>query len=139
MNEIKFRAYIGSLGKMYDVISLHVKHPDEDFQRVFVNKPVEEGEVKNYRIDGEENFLMQYTGLKDKNDKEIYEGDVLRWTDDLGNEITGYIVYEPLFGEYSIDTWKEEETESDGYSFVDLLDIEYEVIGDIFQNTNLIK
>lgn len=52
--EIKFRAWDGK--KMFDPIFINTKTCTE--------------------IDG--NFLMQYTGLKDKNGVEIYEGDILK-------------------------------------------------------------
>lgn len=57
MRELKFRLY--GDGKMFEPFTL-----DNDFDC-----------VTGWMTD---RVIMQYTGLKDKNGKEIYEGDVLR-------------------------------------------------------------
>lgn len=86
MTEYKFKAYIKELGKIYDVLSLHAPFPDEDFQRVYINKPIEEGEVKNYRIDGIDNHLLMYSGKKGKYGVEIYNGYIVEYDRERGGE-----------------------------------------------------
>lgn len=63
MREIKFRAWNGH--KMY-YDDLTVVGPDIGLNRLLEKT----GKIFN---------LMQYTGLKDKNGKEIYEGDLVEW------------------------------------------------------------
>ena len=78
--------------------------------------------------------VMQYTGLKDKNGKEIYEGDIIRHTNDEADH-TPYEV-PPV----SPENWEELLSIGDGewdeggnqYSNI-------EVIGNIYQNPELLK
>lgn len=79
----------------------------------------------------DEYILLQYTGLKDKNNKEIYEGDIVhsKWVDiecQCGEEYTGIITYEK--GAFWL------QTTLDGYDTNWL-----EVIGNIHENPELLE
>jgi len=65
--------------------------------------------------------LMQYTGLKDKNGKECFEGDIIKSLNDQ------FIVNDFITDIYRLKVWR------------DSKDIDWEIIGNIYQNPELIK
>ena len=119
MREIKFRVWDKINKDMFNVESIN-------FQERRVYK-----DTVSYRK-FEDIDLMQYTGLKDKNNKEIYEGDILF-------ESFGERNYKVVFKNGSFRT--EFEGYFDEYSF-DLIDVVLdlcEIIGNIYENPELME
>jgi len=103
MREIKFRG----------------KHLDDTSEWLYGNYVFIQDDIFQHKIadrnglllDIDINTLGQYTGLKDENGKEIYEGDIVKSffvdTDEAGNEIYKYYIIEVKYDEvlcsYNID------------------------------------
>ncbi|WP_431030097.1 YopX family protein [Lysinibacillus sp. LZ02] len=141
MREIKFRAWDKKTKELFPVHELtygrnggHLTtvkgytHDEKDIWNVYGGHFMMYANAPRY-------VLMQYTGLKDKNGKEIYEGDILTDNGDEG----------PIFVEYS--------QEHAGFVFVDKFDVQgptlytpkeisyeiFEIIGNIYENPELLE
>ncbi|WP_299032442.1 YopX family protein [uncultured Anaerococcus sp.] len=97
---------------------------DEDLETIFLTNDIK---------------LMQYSGLKDKNGREIYDGDICRWTDPEAFE--GEIISDTFIARYSDEylKWIGENNNSyhDLYDFTD--DRGLELIGNIYENPELLE
>ena len=86
-------------------------------------------------------ILMQFTGLHDKNGKEIYEGDIIGdW-----NEIDGKmeqsrltVYFDEKLGQWMLDNSLKQDRTLSYALFAELQDFEYEVIGNIYENPELL-
>lgn len=82
-----------------------------------------------YSAEGDRFDIEQYTGLKDMNGKEIYEGDVVRWMDDYDEN--AYINFDE--GCFWV-SWPINSERING----DMVD-DLEIIGNIHENPELLE
>ena len=82
-------------------------------------------------------ILMQSTGLKDKNDNEIFEGDIVRYKAGC-NTVTEEVAYDKNFAGFGV---RDADTDII-FTFLQLADvvdlISLEVIGNIYENPELL-
>ena len=131
MREIKFRAWDKKY-KRFGYIHLHltsIHWPASNYMRqnLIVGGPNKEPQGISIKdIEG----FQQYTGLKDKNGKEIYEFDyVIGQTYDKSVEIKGKVFYDQ--GAFSV--WQNEGYQPPLYDVIDI-----EIIGNVFENPELL-
>ena len=128
MRELKFRAWNKEEKRFLPTNDLNfVIHPYEDsvFNAGTHNTPIDEWVWDCAEDPTDELIIMQYTGLKDKNGKEIYEGDIVKW---MGGEYMPIIVDE--FHSYRFLVGKDFLTKGWAMSS--------EVVGNIYKNPELI-
>ena len=125
--EIKFRVWNKERKEMWSMDNLLDVDGTTPFQDILRN------------LNGEKDIwkLMQFTGLLDKNGKEIYEGDILDWGDNFpsvviwsklaGGETPGFELEEKGDYEYPI------------YHTLSAYTNPFEVIGNIYENPELLK
>lgn len=119
MRKFKFRAYNKDSFTYFDLDLLN-----DESRAFYIN------EIKD-------NQVMQYTGLKDKNNVEIYEGDILEAFDILGErEIYPVIFIDGAFMGKRLD----DEEFPYFYLFANKsLSKTYKVIGNIYKNPELLS
>jgi uncharacterized phage protein (TIGR01671 family) len=134
MKNIKFRAWDDELKVMHygiGVTSLSVLIFEDVGNKMKVPQIIAE-----IGIERDEIYVMQYTGLHDKNGKEIYEGDIIswkhgrsevKWVERKSSETYGH-------GDYGVSS-------TVGFVFDGYYGQpeESEVIGNIYENPELLK
>lgn len=133
MREIKFRGKsIEGLmrTKMPFAYGGYVKRNEEEVYIVQYDSEIQY--IDFTKVDPE--TVGQYTNLKDKNGKEIYEGDILKVKSNDGT-INLCVKYDTDMGEYLLV--KEEEWEDSLYGCMCFNEVE--VVGNIYENEDLLK
>ena len=143
MRVIKFRAWQTNVGD-YDKITKKFTPKPHYFygEKVIINGNGQLLSVESgWDIQGVEEptdyVLEQYTGLKDKNGKEIWEGDILRWKhyyEITGEDIetTAKVYWEEKDASFVVGDWFE--------SLGHLVDEDkVEVVGNIHENPEQLK
>lgn len=132
MRIYKFRAWTGKE-------MLYPYNKDDNFETIDGHNKLEYRPISALRGDSNDYIWMQYTGLKDKNGKEIWEGDIVKRED---KKWIGFVEWKN--GSFVLFIPEKEQNKKDifrGFRFFDLRinQMKLEVIGNIYENPKLIK
>ena len=125
MREIKFRAWDKEKKIIGNVLGIDILHKEMFFSNENVNC-YEHADFKDIE-------LMQYTGLKDKNNKEIYEGDIVKLR---ANHGIGVVKYYDEWGAFVVEYIKPRPLTVLGMNYYKE---DIEILGNIYENSELIK
>lgn len=136
----RFRAWNKATKEMYgadEIIAINFEEKEICVQTIYFEQGLPDSRDLDY-YDFDDIVLMQSTGMRDKNDREIFEGDIVKVTD--GDERTNFPDggIGTICGLDGIFMWY-----IDGQVHNGLFDIsqEYyiEVIGNIYENQELLE
>lgn len=125
MKTIKYRVW-DKINKVMRPVA-RISFGDDGSALTVIVEPAPKTKTYEYFVDRESGELMQFTGLKDKNGKEIYEGDIVRHA-----MLPPYISKQPektfavTWLDYGYTPWLYDKNE-------------LEIIGNIYENKKLLK
>ncbi|MDU6797134.1 MAG: YopX family protein [Streptococcus agalactiae] len=120
---LRFRAWLKKEQKMDNEID-HISWLEDELYCI--------GDGITYMVSAEDLVLMQSTGLKDKNGKEIFEGDIVKMSKDVYSEPTYYEVVRHRGGAYRLESKKH------GCELW-LRHADCEVVGNVYENPELLE
>ena len=138
MREIKFRVLIDHkiyYQDKYEAYGDNLSSIDICKETITINSFYNYEDV--YRFEDEEVKLMQYTGVKDKNGKEIYEGDIIKYKFPYDTRLKHISPVKFLETEASFGIKDRYGNEIPLYTIS--ANNYFEVIGNIYENKNLLE
>ena len=124
MREIKFRAWLKEKKIIGKVLGIDILHKEIYFSNENINC-YEYTEFKDIE-------LMQYTGLKDMREKEIYEGDIVKLR---ANHGIGVVKYYDEWGAFVVEYIKPRPLSVLGINYYKE---DTEILGNIYENPELL-
>ena len=138
MREIKFRAWDEQNKVMHNEVEFIRSGIDGNDWILFKSdkQKLEDGNVLNNPYFQQQIKLMQYTGLKDKNDVEIYESDIIKaiWSKDCDE----YIANEEWIGDIFFN-YGSFDINGEWCVSLNCFNGTLEVIGNIYENKQLLN
>ena len=115
---------------------------DDEYHEIYINRAEKTAYINGHEVEYES--VSQYTGLKDKNGKEIYEGDIVLLHNEFADWIGSVIFDEGAFKLSINHSWgnsirhfsKTDVFEDMGARTT--LNNTYEIIGNIYENPELL-
>ncbi|ODA10527.1 YopX family protein [Paenibacillus polymyxa] len=135
---IKFRAWHKKRKRMYEVLILHMETLlNGGIWATVKGRDVIDQKDIHVQIQPKDIIVMQYTGLKDRNGKEIYEGDVIQMDCGCDSEYGcshgpwhGYVKWDPETASYEL---RDMDGRWSGEAYEESMIDEYLVVGNIYE------
>lgn len=137
--EPEYKAYIKNdynsefVGKIFNVSSIHLKS-----RKVIIGYSLSKTYYGNRSFSFDDIALMQYTGIKDKNDNKIYETDIIKLTKkrDTTESFIAEIEWSDEYLSYVLISFSAKDAFENLSDYLDEYDIE--VIGNVYKNPELL-
>ena len=128
MREIKFRGQRVDNGKWF------YGYPIKQFGVLKIYQDQETKDFGEWIYEVKPETIGQYTGLKDNNDKEIYEGDMVQYKNSIEHGI-GEVVFDNCGFEFN---WLDRNEFPTSMKYL-MCSSELEIIGNIYENPELLE